>query len=242
MLRKKLLKFFVIIFCITVPWHFLQNTHYGQKLLRSLILKFDDLTQVKEIQVIGNHLLTTANILEIVNIKKGDTLYKQSAQNVRDKLLSENEIKDVSVQINYSGVIKIAVEEREPFAIWWHNNTPWLIDKDGKKILQIYDKQGYNDLIIIFGKNIEDKLNVFLNIVSAWTLYREIITMHYIGNRRWDIYLNNNIVIKLPEQNIGAALEYAGKLLGNTRYKNKVDIIDLRLYPKKIFLKIKDKV
>lgn len=59
--------------------------------------------------------------------------------------------------------------------------------------------------------------------------------MHYIGNRRWDIYLNNNIVIKLPEQNIGAALEYAGKLLGNTRYKNKVDIIDLRLYPKKYF-------
>ena len=49
-------------------------------------------------------------------------------------------------------------------------------------------------------------------------------------------------MIKLPENNIANSIKKSEKVLNSLKYKDKIDIIDLRLYPEKLFLRLKDKV
>ena len=239
MLRRKLLKLLIIIFCITIPYYYAKNRGYFEKLDKFISVHFGDFASVKKVEIKGNSLLSTDDILKIVDIKREDKLYRYSAQKIKDELLKRREIRDVNVQINYSGIIRIIVDEKKPFAIWWNDNISWLVDKDGDEILKIKDVQQYNNLIIIFGKNIKGKLKNFLDVIRAYPLYNNITTMHYIGNRRWDVYLHNDVIVKLPEKNVVAALGNAEKVLKSLKYQNKIDILDLRLYPKRVFLKLR---
>lgn len=242
MLRKKLLKFLILAFCILLPWHYAKNNGYIVKLQDFIDSEIGDFVAIKEIQISGNYILSEEEVLKITDIEKGDRIYHIYAQQIRDRLLARREIKNASVRVNYSGLVKIVVDERKPFAIWWHNNVLWLVDEDGDEILQIDDKERYNSLIVIFGQNIKEKLKIFLDIMMPHPLYKEVMSIHYIGNRRWDVYLNNNIIVKLPEKDAGSALINAEKILKNPKYQDRIDMIDLRLHPKRVFLKLKEKV
>jgi cell division septal protein FtsQ len=223
-------------------YHYAKNNAYMENIENYLHNNFKNFASLKKIDVLGNNLLLKKSILELINVRVGQKLYLISANGIRDKLLKLDEISDVSVNINYSGVIKVIIYERKPFAIWWNKNSPWLIDEEGNKILKIKDVDSYKNLVIIFGQNFNDKLKTFLDLLKPFSLYGKIKSLHYIGNRRWDVYIEDNIVIKLPENNIANSIKKSERVLNSLKYKDKIDIIDLRLYPEKLFLRLKDKV
>ncbi|MBY0379195.1 MAG: cell division protein FtsQ/DivIB [Burkholderiales bacterium] len=223
-------------------YYYAKNNDYMENIENHLHNNFKNFASLKKIDVLGNNLLLKKSILELINVRVGQKLYLVSANDIRDKLLKLDEISDVSVNINYSGIIKVTIYERQPFAIWWNKNSPWLIDEEGNKILKIKDVDSYKNLVIIFGQNFNDKLKTFLDLLKPFSLYGKIKSLHYIGNRRWDVYIEDNIVIKLPENNIANSIKKSEKVLNCLKYKDKIDIIDLRLYPEKLFLRLKDKV
>ncbi len=223
-------------------YYYAKNNDYMENIENHLHNNFKNFASLKKIDVLGNNMLLKKSILELINVKVGQKLYLISANDIRDKLLKLDEISDVSVNINYSGIIKVTIYERKPFAIWWNKNSPWLIDEEGNKILKIKDVDSYKNLVIIFGQNFNDKLKTFLDLLKPFSLYGKIKSLHYIGNRRWDVYIEDNIVIKLPENNIANSIKKSEKVLNSLKYKDKIDIIDLRLYPEKLFLRLKDKV
>ena len=223
-------------------YYYAKNNDYMENIENHLHNNFKNFASLKKIDVLGNNILLKKSILELINVKIGQKLYLISANDIRDKLLKLDEISDVSVNINYSGVIKVIIYERKPFAIWWNKNSPWLIDEEGNKIVKIKDVDSYKNLVIIFGQNFNDKLKTFLDLLKPLSLYGKIKSLHYVGNRRWDVYIEDNIVIKLPENNIANSIKKSEKVLNCLKYKDKIDIIDLRLYPEKLFLRLKDKV
>jgi cell division septal protein FtsQ len=223
-------------------YYYANNNNYILSIKSYLQDSFENFAVLKQIDVSGNNLLSEQFILKLTDLKIGQKLYLISVRDIRERLLKLDEIKDVSINVNYSGTIKIIIFERKPFAIWWNKKAPWLIDDEGNKILKIKDLEVYKDLIIIFGQNFDNKLKKFLDLLRPFSLYKKVKSLHYIGNRRWDVYTEDNIVIKLPENNVDNAIKKLEKILKNLKYKDKVDIIDLRLYPEKLFLRFKNKV
>ena len=58
---------------------------------------------------------------------------------------------------------------------------------------------------------------------------KNIIKYYYHKNKRWDLYFKNNILVKLPNNDIRKAF----KLYENFNFKNEVksnSIIDLRIH------------
>lgn len=242
MIRRLLLKSIFLSLLFTALYYYINNNSYILALRDYLQNNLKNFAIVKQIDISGNTLLSEKLILKLSNIHIGEKLYLISARDIRYKLLKLNEVEDVNVSINYSGIVEIAVLERKPLAIWWNKSSPWLIDKGGHKILKIENLDIYKDLIIIFGENFNNKLRKFLDLLKPFSLYKTIKSLHYIGNRRWDVYTASNIVIKLPENNVNNAIKKSEKILKNLKYKDKIDIIDLRLYPGKLFLRLKTKI
>lgn len=240
MLRKL---FFTLILLSSIPLIFHLYIKYNHSLsLIRLSFKQRKFGLLNQVNILGNNLLSENTVFKIIGVSMHQPLYSISAHKIRNKLLKLDEVKDVNVVISYTGTLSITIIERQPFAIWWNKNPAWLIDNEGNRISEISNLDNYQDLIIIFGQHFQDKLKQLLNLVHPFFLYKKIRSLHYIGNRRWDIYIDNTTVIKLPENKVESAIEKSEKILKNYKYSNKIDIVDLRLYPKKIFLRLKHRV
>lgn len=242
MIRKFIFKLIVLFIVLLTTYYCINQNATALSIQNYFFNRFQDFTTLKSITITGNLLLSKKRILHFIDINKGEKLYYISVNRIRDELMKLDEIKDANVTINYSGTMKIVLFERKPFAIWWNKGSAWLLDEEGRKIIKIKNTEEYNNLVVVFGEQIDKNLKKFLDLVRRFSLYKEIISLHYISNRRWDVYSNNNIVIKLPEDNLSRAMNELEKILKNTKYKDKVDMIDLRLYPGKIFLRFKNKV
>jgi cell division septal protein FtsQ len=242
MIRRLFLKSIFLSVIFMTLYYYANNNNYILGIKSYLQYSFENFAVLKQIDVSGNSLLSEQFILKLTDLEKGQKLYLISVRDIREKLLKLDEVKDVHISLNYSGTIKIIIFERKPFAIWWNKKAPWLIDDEGNKILKIKDVEVYKDLIIIFGQNFDNKLKKFLDLLRPFSLYKKVKSLHYIGNRRWDVYTEDNIVIKLPENNVDNAIKKLEKIFKSLKYKDKVDIIDLRLYPEKLFLRFKNKV
>jgi len=213
----------------------------NQHLQSTLVFISKDLKNfqsLKTIKIYGNKILNHDFIVEFLNINIGQNMYLISPEKLCNKLLTLSEIKDAKINLNYAGILSIDIAERIPFAIWWNRNSKFLVDKKGHKITKKFKLREYKDLIIIFGENFQQALQEFINYTSRFKYRKDIRILHFIGNRRWDVYMNSNIIIKLPEKNLELSLKKCEEILDNDKYKNRVNIIDLRLFPKKVYFKI----
>ncbi len=106
------------------------------------------------------------------------------------------------------------------------NNSQLLVGANGKIIL---DKENYQKLPIIFGQFSSKKFLEFKkNIDHSKFNFANFETIYFFPSNRWDILTKDNILIKLPQNNLSESLNLAYKIVTNDIFKNK-NTIDLRV-------------
>ena len=86
-----------------------------------------------------------------------------------------------------------------------------------------------NQLPFIFGKpDINEFLNLKKIIDQSNFSYNEIKNLYFFSSKRWDLELNNNIIIKLSKNNPEESLKLAYEFLHNSDFID-INIIDARI-------------
>ena len=81
----------------------------------------------------------------------------------------------------------------------------------------------------IFGEfSSKDFLNFKKNISKSEFTFTEFKMLYFFPSNRWDILTYDDILIKLPQDNISKSLNLAFKIKGSNDFKNK-SLIDLRI-------------
>ena len=112
-------------------------------------------------------------------------------------------------------------------AITFLNQSKYFIGSNGK-FISSKNITNKNELPIIFGKfeaidyiSLQQKIHKF-------GINNKIVKYYFHKNKRWDLYFENNILIKLPNQNLNNAINiYKNFKKENDIEKNKT--IDLRV-------------
>ena len=135
-----------------------------------------------------------------------------------------NIIEEYNVKKIYPSTIKINIKPTSFIAKL--SGSDQLVGENGKLIK---DKENVKVLPYIFGKfDTQDFLNLKKNItLSKFTLNR-FKTLYIFPSKRWDILTYDNILIKLPKDNISKPLNLAYKIITSKDFKNKT-LIDLRI-------------
>ena len=58
--------------------------------------------------------------------------------------------------------------------------------------------------------------------------FTEFKTLYFFPSNRWDVLTNDDILIKLPQNNLSKSLNLAYKIISSDDFKNKT-LIDLRM-------------
>lgn len=127
---------------------------------------------------------------------------------LRARVADLSAVRDVRVAIQPDGILGIAIEERRPVALWRHGDSLRLIDEDGVMTGLVESRSDRADLPLIAGdgarEHIDEALALFAAARPVAARVRGLVRM---GERRWDMVLDRDQRILLPERAPVAALE-----------------------------------
>ncbi len=217
LINKKKIYFYIFLFLLlsTVSnQHFLKNIR--QKFIIKNIIVNSDTVNINNMILSKTKFLIDENIFSI-NKK---LIYKN--------LSTLNFLENIKITKNYPSTININAKKTDLIAITYLDQKKYFVGANGF-FISFKEISHKNKLPVIFGKfNIPEFLNLKEKITKQKINFEKINTFYYHKNNRWDLYFENNIIVKLPEKKIDEAL----KLFKEFSITNKINyntIIDLRI-------------
>jgi cell division protein FtsQ len=119
-------------------------------------------------------------------------------------------VADASVRIRSGGVLAIEVAERDPAVIWRSGEGLVLLDATGHRVSGVAARIARPDLPLIVGQGAGDAVPEALQVLKASDpILNRVRGLLRVGERRWDVILDRDQRIMLPEDNPVIALEKA---------------------------------
>ena len=156
--------------------------------------------------------------------------------------LNKNHLKNI-IEINtlienyqifkiYPSTLDIKINKTKSLAKINQNGKILYIGSNGKLSKKVSHKQ---ELPFIFGKpQIQEFLDFKKIIDNSKFSYEEIKNLYFFPSKRWDVELKNNIVLKLPKNNLKNSLDYLFEFMADKNLRNNL-IIDVRVKNQIIF-------
>ena len=249
----------LIILCLVLVlfsaiFNFYNSNQYNSK-LKNIIENTNTLLinygfYLQNIYISGNNNLQREDILSIINDKEYKTIFDINLFKIRNNLLLNEWIETVKIERTLPSSIKIQIIEKKPVAIWQTKLGNKLITKDGSIISNANVTTFKNSLPIIIGKGANKDAFLILQILKKNPdLYNNVWSISYINKRRWNVHLNQGLIVLLPRIKIYDAWTKIGFLqkkykildIGLTEIdiRNKNQIFAKINFNKKLYLKRK---
>ncbi|WP_455478980.1 cell division protein FtsQ/DivIB [Bartonella sp. B23] len=155
--------------------------------------------EVTDIEISGNKRVVKQEVLKILGLDLSPSMFVFDVDRARSVLEQQAWIQSANVQKIYPNRVRISVVEREPYAIWQHDGVMDIVDSTGRVIVPFRGGlvQG---LPLVVGRGAQNAAKVFIQALSAYPqLYDRVRAYVRVGDRRWDLVLDNGIRVKLPE-------------------------------------------
>ena len=146
-------------------------------------------------------------------------------------LLQEPLIAGAKVSIGKSGVLQVRVNERLPQILWFDGIKYSLLDGDGVVLASNLDRDSYPAYFVVSGEGANEKISEVIQLTQVSSEISHMIRGFVrVGKRRWDIILDHNRKVKLPENDPVEALVRLRTIhSSNQILKREISIIDLRI-------------
>jgi len=235
----KIIKYLIVIlFFILIPIIFfaeIKNQNSFKNIIEKNSEKFN--YQFKNYELNYLNRVNKNEVVEIIDKYLNQSIFLIPLDEISNAIQNLKWVKNVKLSTNLKNTIKVDITEYKPIGLVFFNDQLFYFSADGD-IIDLHIKKSNENFIIFYGSQILKNAKNFINIIS--NIKNEsmpvIIEAHYINNRRWDIKLNNNIIIYLSEKNIEGSISNYIKLIEkfDTSMISSIKYVDLRNYEKAI--------
>ena len=180
-------------------------------------------------------IILISNIEEALNQEISNSLDKYYSRNIfsldsgdiKTMLDKFNIISEYKIKKEYPSVIKINLIETKILAYYFENNQKIYVGENGKKIRkkQIVS----NDLPNIEGEvDIKKFLKLKKALINNGFKLNDFIVFYFNKSNRWDLVYNNQIIVKLPIDEINYSISLFKDIIESSNI-DEIKIIDLRI-------------
>jgi cell division protein FtsQ len=196
--------------------------------------------RITAVTINGRKQLTQDEVLATGGVNGRSSLLFLDAAAVRDKLKANPWIAEATVLKLYPGQLQIDITERSAFALWQQDRRLSLIADDGV-VLEPYLSHRFISLPLVVGQGAETRARDFLALLARYPQVRSVTKAAiFVGERRWNLRLKDGLDIRLPENDVGAALAALSKLDKEDRlFSRDIVAVDMRL-PDRLTVQLSD--
>lgn len=127
---------------------------------------------------------------------------------VRARIEALDAVSRADLRVRSGGVLQVIITERVPVAVWRTEGGLTLLDDTGHRVAGLVSRSDRSDLPLIAGEGADLVTPEALDLIAAaGPLGPRIRGLVRMGERRWDIVLDRDQRVMLPEKNPVQALE-----------------------------------
>lgn len=185
---------------------------------------------VQSVEVEGRHRAARQAILDALGVRRGVPILSVDLDAAKTRLEAIPWVRSASVERQLPDGLYIHLVEREPLAVWQHHGQFDLIDQDGAVIANAH-VEDFPSLPQLVGDGAPQAASDLLDMLASEPdLARHVIASVRVGDRRWNLVLDNGIEVALPEQAPDAAWHRLAALDRSDRLLERdITEIDMRL-------------
>jgi cell division protein FtsQ len=180
--------------------------------------------KISEINVEGLSNNDNSEIYNELNYLFYQNILFVRKEEIQKVIRKYNIIEEYNIKKNYPSTINIKIKPTKFIARL--SNSDQLVGTNGKLIENIENSEM---LPYIFGEfNSQNFLNLKKDITQSKFIFTRFKMLYFFPSNRWDILTYDDILIKLPQDNISKSLNLAYKIISSNDFRNK-NLIDLRM-------------
>jgi cell division protein FtsQ len=185
---------------------------------------------VADVQVEGRQRASREAILTALGVRQGMPILAIDPMLAKRRLESLSWIRSASIERRLPDTLYIRIVERQPLALWQRQGKLVVVDRDGAA-LPTEPGSGVDKLIVLVGPDAPKEAAALLDMLAGEPeLAQHVAAAVRVGGRRWNLRLDSNVDVALPEENPIAAwhrlaeLEHSDGIL-----ERDIEMVDLRL-------------
>lgn len=153
---------------------------------------------VNEVEIKGHQNTSEVAVFQALGLDGFTSLVSLNVGEARKALRGLPWVEDVAVRKVYPGKVEVDITERHAYAIWQTGKTLSLIEKDGR-VIGAYAGAGFNDLPLVVWPGAAGQAASFIKLLDDYEpIARRMKAVILVGERRWNVRLNNGMTIELP--------------------------------------------
>jgi cell division protein FtsQ len=196
---------------------------------------------VDNIEVEGRTTTDTATILAALGAHAGTPILAVSPTRAKEQLEALPWVRSASIERRLPGTLHVRLVERKPLAVWQHDGKQELIDRDGT-VIPVTDLSRFAKLPTVVGG--DDARHGAASLVellaSEADLAARVTAIVLVGDRRWNVRIDNAIDVLLPEDDAAGAWSKLARLERTSQVLQRdVQTVDLRL-PDRLVMRVSD--
>jgi cell division protein FtsQ len=196
--------------------------------------------RIVAISLTGSKEVSREEILTTAGVTGRASLLFLDADTARARLMANPWIADAAVLKLYPDRLQITVTERQAFALWQKDGRVSVIAADGT-VLEPFVEGRYVGLPLVVGQGAQHEAKDFLAVINRYPDIRTAVRASIlVAERRWNLRLDNGIDVRLPENDVAAALDRLVALDHDKKLLSRdITVVDLRL-PDRVTVRLSD--
>lgn len=167
---------------------------------------------VEHVEMKGNVETSEIDVLGALGLDGWTSLIGFDAEDARREVTALPWIRSASVRKIYPDTIEVELVEKKPFALWQHGNEISVIERSGE-VIAPFTSSRHAALPLVIGTGARERANDFIGRVALCPeLAARVKAYIRVGERRWNLRLENGITVRLPEDAPDAAIRDLAEL------------------------------
>jgi cell division protein FtsQ len=187
--------------------------------------------RVASIRIDGSQKTSEVQIRKALGVAEGDAMLGFSVSDARKRIEQLTWVQSATVERRLPDLIVVSLTERRPFAVWQNQGKFVLIDRDGEIVADQDVAVFAKELPLVVGAGAPAAAAALIDALAAKpSLQSRVTAAVRVGERRWNLRLNNGTDVMLPE---GAELQALARLVelqnDHALLDRPLQVVDLRL-------------
>ena len=193
---------------------------------------------VEEVWITGRTEADKAELLAALGVSRGSPILRFDPAAARERMEALGWVREATVRRSLPSEIHVQIVERKPLALWQSHGRMVLIGQDAVPITS-RNLGRFANLPLLVGEDApKHATRLFDVLASEPGLEKRVVSAVRVGGRRWNLKLDNEVEVRLPEQDPLAAWMRLGRLDREQGVLARdVAVLDLRL-PDRVVLKL----
>ena len=155
--------------------------------------------KINGIRISGQSETAELEVLQRLAIPEHGSLLTLDIDAARERVEQIPWVAEATLRKVYPDTLQVEIVERVPFALWQRDGNLALIDVEGT-VLSDYVAPRYRHLPVLVGAGAQSEAAEIVALIGEFpTLHPRVRAATLVSGRRWNLTLDNDIVVMLPE-------------------------------------------